>query len=306
MDYCYTCSRILNGALVCPGCGAYAPGIDPHPQPGAGFEGPQFDGTHGRAYYSGLDQPGGGHPEFIPAELPPLASAPMALADDEEAGPQDEGGSVLGPAALAPTLHRGRAARRRQMARWKKSRRRAGAAAAVALFGGGLSFAALNSQSAKGPATASADSDNVTSVDLESGTQQVSTPGQHNAAPTGSTTHHATSTQHGTSSLPVAHPTQTSTDSVNTIPVAFTRPATSQSTQTTASTPAPVTTQAPTSGDTSGGGSTASSGSGSTTDTGSGSTTSPSTPPSTPPDSTAPSTPPPHGQQLCLLIICLG
>ncbi|WP_422665372.1 SCO2400 family protein, partial [Actinacidiphila cocklensis] len=29
MDYCYQCRRTLNGALVCPGCGAYAPDIAP-------------------------------------------------------------------------------------------------------------------------------------------------------------------------------------------------------------------------------------------------------------------------------------
>ncbi|WP_456303003.1 SCO2400 family protein [Streptomyces mirabilis] len=25
MDYCSSCRRYLNGALVCPGCGGYAP-----------------------------------------------------------------------------------------------------------------------------------------------------------------------------------------------------------------------------------------------------------------------------------------
>ncbi|MEU2777830.1 hypothetical protein ABZ646_34310 [Streptomyces sp. NPDC007162] len=29
MDYCTLCRRHLNGALVCPGCGAYAPDIAP-------------------------------------------------------------------------------------------------------------------------------------------------------------------------------------------------------------------------------------------------------------------------------------
>ncbi|MGW4565251.1 SCO2400 family protein [Streptomyces sp. NPDC004561] len=38
MDYCSACRRHLNGALVCPGCGAYAPDIAP---PGsAGYSGP--------------------------------------------------------------------------------------------------------------------------------------------------------------------------------------------------------------------------------------------------------------------------
>ncbi|MFF4035526.1 hypothetical protein ACFYZ2_38300 [Streptomyces sviceus] len=29
MDYCSSCRRHLNGALACPGCGAYAPDIAP-------------------------------------------------------------------------------------------------------------------------------------------------------------------------------------------------------------------------------------------------------------------------------------
>lgn len=29
MDYCSDCRRHLNGALACPGCGAYAPSIAP-------------------------------------------------------------------------------------------------------------------------------------------------------------------------------------------------------------------------------------------------------------------------------------
>ncbi|MGW7290181.1 LysE family translocator, partial [Streptomyces sp. NPDC054847] len=33
MDYCSSCRRHLNGALVCPGCGAYAPDIAPPAHP---------------------------------------------------------------------------------------------------------------------------------------------------------------------------------------------------------------------------------------------------------------------------------
>ncbi|WP_456340875.1 SCO2400 family protein, partial [Streptomyces shenzhenensis] len=33
MDYCSSCRRHLNGALACPGCGAYAPDIAPRAVP---------------------------------------------------------------------------------------------------------------------------------------------------------------------------------------------------------------------------------------------------------------------------------
>ena len=32
MDYCSSCRRHLNGALICPGCGDYAPDIAPSAQ----------------------------------------------------------------------------------------------------------------------------------------------------------------------------------------------------------------------------------------------------------------------------------
>ncbi|MER7968255.1 hypothetical protein ABZ439_18385 [Streptomyces sp. NPDC005840] len=101
MDYCSTCRRHLNGALVCPGCGAYAPDIAPRT---------------GRLHQGDL-LPGSAAPE------------PPAPADD---------------VVDAPVAAEGRAARRRQVARWKKNKRRAAVATAVALVGGGLSVAAMN------------------------------------------------------------------------------------------------------------------------------------------------------------------
>ncbi|MFG3656619.1 hypothetical protein [Streptomyces sp. NPDC047706] len=97
MDYCSSCRRHLNGALACPGCGAYAPDIAPAPRAQA-------------------------EPE--PVCVPPV--------------PQD------GPEAVAVPAREGRAARRRQRIRWRRSQRRALVATAVALVGGGLTLTSLD------------------------------------------------------------------------------------------------------------------------------------------------------------------
>ncbi|WP_246041073.1 SCO2400 family protein [Streptomyces cadmiisoli] len=98
MDYCSSCRRHLNGALVCPGCGAYAPDIAP-----------------------------------VPADR-----APAREPDPEAVSPAEADEAISAP---------GRAARRRQRARWKKSRRKAVVATAVALVGGGLTFTAMDRHS---------------------------------------------------------------------------------------------------------------------------------------------------------------
>ncbi|MGP4010625.1 SCO2400 family protein [Streptomyces sp. 4N124] len=108
MDYCTTCRRHLNGALVCPGCGAYAPDIAPMTMAG---------------WYRRPDE----------AETEP---EPAMDDDTDVQGPRHA------PVA-APAPHGGRAARRRQLARLKKHQRRAMIATAVALVGGGLSFATM-------------------------------------------------------------------------------------------------------------------------------------------------------------------
>ncbi|MEV6113548.1 hypothetical protein AB0L59_13795 [Streptomyces sp. NPDC052109] len=114
MDYCSSCRRHLNGALVCPGCGAYAPDIAP-PRSTVGVTAAPTaaDGWFGTE---------------APTAVPPADFEDMPSADVED----------------APPAPRGRAARRRQRARWKKSQRRAVVATAVALVGGGLTLASLD------------------------------------------------------------------------------------------------------------------------------------------------------------------
>ncbi|MDT9699256.1 hypothetical protein [Streptomyces sp. P17] len=107
MDYCSTCRRHLNGALVCPGCGAYAQDIAP------------------------------------PMAMAP-AAAPVPDPWHDEAPSAEE---AYEETAAVPVLPEGRAARRRQRARWRKNQRRAVVATAVALVGGGLTVATLDRQS---------------------------------------------------------------------------------------------------------------------------------------------------------------
>ncbi|MGW2565693.1 SCO2400 family protein [Streptomyces sp. NPDC001537] len=111
MDYCSSCRRHLNGALVCPGCGAYAPDIAPVT-------------SHGR---------------------PAPAPAATAMWPEVEEPPATEAYADAGTgAAAAIPLSEGRAARRRQRARWKKNQRKAVVATAVALVGGGLTVASMD------------------------------------------------------------------------------------------------------------------------------------------------------------------
>ncbi|GAA5021847.1 SCO2400 family protein [Streptomyces siamensis] len=131
MDYCSSCRRHLNGALVCPGCGAYAPDIAP--------------------------RTADGRIRLAPART---GGAPAATARRADTGAGTGAGAwydspsddvvPYSPAAEAdsmPPLQQGRAARRRQLARWKKNKRRAAVASAVALFGGGLTVAAMDRHS---------------------------------------------------------------------------------------------------------------------------------------------------------------
>ncbi|MFD7700794.1 hypothetical protein [Streptomyces caelestis] len=107
MDYCSTCRRHLNGALVCPGCGAYAPDIAP-------------------AVIGGRTVPGSATAAAPRAVVTPPAPRPAASA----------------PASTGTGT--GRAARRRQLVRWRKTQRRALVATAVALVGGGLTLASVD------------------------------------------------------------------------------------------------------------------------------------------------------------------
>ncbi|GHH09088.1 SCO2400 family protein [Streptomyces lanatus] len=125
MDYCSSCRRHLNGALVCPGCGAYAPDIAPFAlggSTGSAAPGPQATPA-ADTWYDG----------YFRDETAPSPAAEEIPSQDVEAVSTD-----------APM---GRAARRKQRARWKKNQRKAVVATAVALVGGGLTFSALNQQS---------------------------------------------------------------------------------------------------------------------------------------------------------------
>lgn len=112
MDYCSTCRRHLNGALVCPGCGAYAPDIAP-----SVIGGPTAAAGTATA----------------PAEPAAAVTPPAAPPGDVASEPTDPSGTGTG-----------RAARRRQLTRWKKTQRRALVATAVALVGGGLTLTSMD------------------------------------------------------------------------------------------------------------------------------------------------------------------
>ncbi|WP_046733074.1 SCO2400 family protein [Streptomyces humi] len=154
MDYCTSCRRHLNGALVCPGCGAYAPDIAPRGDVAAPV-------TAGTAAWQ------------APA-ADTWRDGPDAYAEDSTESPDE------GPGA-APVAPLGRAARRRQRARWKKNQRRAVVATAVALVGGGLTVASMDRHSAdRAQAAAAPDTAPMGAVD---GQATEPTPGA--SAPTG-------------------------------------------------------------------------------------------------------------------------
>ncbi|WP_443049130.1 SCO2400 family protein [Streptomyces sp. NBC_00316] len=144
MDYCSSCRRVLNGALVCPGCGDYAPDIAPP------------------ARYSAVPTTaparGERHAAQAPAFRPPhRGAAPFGgsgVSEDVTAQRSDSGSS--GGSAVAASTGQGRAARRRQRERWKKNRRRAAAATAFALVSGGLTATLLQSRASTGHTHAAA------------------------------------------------------------------------------------------------------------------------------------------------------
>ncbi|MFI6370823.1 hypothetical protein [Streptomyces sp. NPDC050546] len=159
MDYCSSCRRHLNGALVCPGCGAYAPDIDPSATP-AWRDGNVWDDrtvwdeNRARTRELHLAYPG----PFGGRETP--ATDPAGVHELPDAGPSDGHGAAEPAAAddyQAP--QQGRAARRRQLARWKKNQRRAVVATAVALVGGGLTVAAMKGDAKPGVQAATAPED---------------------------------------------------------------------------------------------------------------------------------------------------
>ncbi|MFF4758927.1 hypothetical protein [Streptomyces sp. NPDC001292] len=131
MDYCSTCRRHLNGALVCPGCGAYAPDIAPDVTAPL-----TTDTAADSAKALTTDLAAGGAAGFAPGVAP--VDLPADVPSDLTADAAD---------ATPPRQRPGRAARRRQLARWKKTQRRALVATAVALVGGGLTVASMDRHS---------------------------------------------------------------------------------------------------------------------------------------------------------------
>ncbi|QYX78693.1 SCO2400 family protein [Streptomyces akebiae] len=197
MDYCSSCRRHLNGALVCPGCGAYAPDIAPAtvdsrvdpsrptgtttaplmiPMPPTTPSAPVLpaptweygatdEGWHGGAPADGYAT-GGYAADGYAADEALGSAAPFARmsgldgVDDVDGvdrvdgnrptdldGVRDVDDTEHVDVEGVPVAPRGRAARRRQLARWKKNQRRAVVATAVALVGGGLTVMSMDRQS---------------------------------------------------------------------------------------------------------------------------------------------------------------
>ncbi|MFE7244416.1 hypothetical protein [Streptomyces sp. NPDC057580] len=167
MDYCSSCRRHLNGALVCPGCGAYAPDIAP-PADGRSRSAPTMTSAapattahRDTATYDTW------HDALLDGEAESGAAmdvAPHVAADVED----------------LPPARQGRAARRRQLVRWKKNKRRAAVASAVALVGGGLTIAMMDRNSADRADTATAPDDRSVSA-VEEQTPEQSRPASASA-----------------------------------------------------------------------------------------------------------------------------
>lgn len=308
MDYCSSCRRHLNGALVCPGCGAYAPDIAPP----------------GTVEYAATATTGTARTPAV-AAVPP--AAPGTWYDDAPlAGPAayaENGAAEAAPAAAvaaadvtdAPAAPQGRAARRRQLARWKKSQRRAVVATAVALVGGGLTLASLDRGSGDRAQAASAPDNR--SMGL--GQEQPTSPDAPSGTPTSSGTHRQAT---GTPRTPTARtapagyvvgstgvPQQRSQGSVSrhaapagrpdTVPTA---PRPTASTDPT-SVPAP---QSGTSSSSSGTSTTADPTPGGSTGTGTSTSTSTSGSSNSGQSSSSPSSSSSSGNQLCLVLLCIG
>ncbi|MFF5023852.1 SCO2400 family protein [Streptomyces collinus] len=306
MDYCSSCRRHLNGALVCPGCGAYAPDIAPPAtvsmpasRPASADGGPAAapGGAAGRADAFGGPWFDGGLPEEAVPAGPEESAGPLPDAD------------VDGP----PPASRGRAARRRQLARWKKNKRRAAVATTIALVGGGLTLASLDRQSpARAQAASAPDDRGMGSVGGQAAADvepEPAPPGTHASPGTGHPAHAgaAASVRHqGSLAAPRTAPSDTHPDSAA-APLPARAPAARQQAV------------APVSGGTSGHDATTGTTTGTATTSGSGAGTGgtaqqPPAPAATPSsggaaDSSAQTSPSPAAtspSQLCLLVVCLG
>ncbi|MFF0790027.1 hypothetical protein [Streptomyces spiralis] len=351
MDYCSTCRRHLNGALVCPGCGAYAPDIAPNAtaDSAAPFApGPAADPVSGDGFAAHpaptFPPPGTATPPFAweptpgPGEAAPAArDASFAGAGDSihgtaagavSAGAADGAVAAAGASDASDGWQRpGRAARRRQRARWKKTQRRALVATAVALVGGGLTVASLDRHTAdRAQAAPAPGAPHTDSVGRQPAGHTGTATGDADLGPASPASPARPSTRH------THQPATTATAPQDTATVQVVHPY-SAAPHTTAAVPAPAAARpsapAPRSGGsgssvTSSGSSGSSSGSGgdrspgTTTQqtqqtsqptgsdgSGSGSGTAQTSPTTTSPAQTSPSSTS-SSQQLCLLVVCLG
>ncbi|MGW9119851.1 SCO2400 family protein [Streptomyces sp. NPDC055663] len=304
MDYCSSCRRTLNGALVCPGCGAYAPDIA-LPASSASSASFASSGHHHRSAApatvasAGVVRPAQEFPEqgVYPdsAHCFDFDDAPFRLGTEPTT--PDAADTPGAPATSPLPTTQGRAARRRQLARWKKHRRRAVLASTVALVGGGLTLAVLpSSRPSTGhdaqaaaltpePGATAADRADTPGTGTDDATETDSSPtrpstrakqpsrtGTHPAAASGSS-------QRITVAVSTAGPKRTR------LPVVAARPAS-------ASAPEPRTTPATAEAP-------------ATSAPAPRTTTPPAAPAAdAPPQSPAPTATPPD--QLCLLVICIG
>ncbi|MCL8017698.1 hypothetical protein [Streptomyces sp. AS02] len=139
MDYCSSCRRHLNGALACPGCGAYAPDIAPPAEGRIGSNPATSVGapTTAAVRSSSASDTWHDRPQRGEAEGKADWDVSPYTADSADSADVED----------VPIEREGRAARRRQLARWKKNKRRAAVATAVALVGGGLTLATMDRHS---------------------------------------------------------------------------------------------------------------------------------------------------------------
>lgn len=314
MDYCSSCRRHLNGALVCPGCGAYAPDIDPCAVADRGDPAPAPAMAPGRPaaweYPAAL---GAWHDGTVWDETPARTQErPGPGSTDDYDSPDTDTDTDSGTGTDAAEGYEarppGRAARRRQMARWKKNQRRAVVATAVALVGGGLTVAAMNGNAKPGVQASTTPKDTTMGGAAgEAPTYTEPTSGQDDAprsAPTPTTPSHADRAsrhQQSRAADPRTGPADTRTDSAATprelpLTTAPQRKTVTDTVGTTAGNAGSSASKAtePTTPPAAGSGSDAEQ------------PTSPSTSP--PADTTSPEAPPSDSKskELCLLVICLG
>jgi hypothetical protein len=331
MDYCSSCRRHLNGALVCPGCGAYAPDIAPDRPTGGDF-GANFGtdvalgGTSSRFESASYETPRFDVP-VVPVHAPmtPAAAPTCPAVDWELTGGTDEAAADGAPDAVTgdvtgepSTWQRpGRAARRRQLARWKKTQRRALVATAVALVGGGLTVATMQ-QRAAGPAQAAPapeapHTDSAGRTPMQHTQPSPAQPGPRHAAPAQGTTsglpNQRSATQTGATS-PNPH-----TDTAAAPHTAANAPSSTgahtTTSRTTLSLPQSAASSAPAAGSAPALSSTTQQSTGSTASdntggTGGGNSGSSANSGTSGTSGTSPSATPSSPSQLCLLVVCLG